>query len=827
MSLKSRFLTLSMKEQIFFAIIVLTCFCILVVFAICCSLSYEFLRADYKQKKLYFFNKYKEYIESCSYFQNCLLLQYEEIIRRNQKQSWKYHQTIGIYNEFNFFDDYSDAIISYNDKRDKELGSSKTKNNLSALFVLCYTNEIVCSAINNYTLLAYQSLSNTIISHDIFNYFKIPGYNVPLMKTPIFTNVKFYSIISFNGTKIHQKLIEIQNGDTSYINDEKINIYFNKKVEDFISNEINMFKFYFLQELGFFRHMFNKTYNEIISEFQRNTINFYDEKELYNFAKAASGYLSTIDYGNNEISLISFGGKEDFYYCEASLIDNYLYFINKRIANYIDFIFIPLYFGNNTIISPELCFLFKLKQNEYQVDKNSINDLYNEIKKGNSTFESCFINNDLLNSEYDIKDLINLNFTTFLKVTNYFYKGISNLVNKKDKFPFFFMKYSYPNYNVLKDFQSEYLIINQVDFYLYTSFKDPIKYAKHAFQVSQNCFLLIIIIILYIWLVCLFFNLLIYSRVINDWTEPIIKLQEAIESSSITDENIFEYKNDDIINELFSTCKELLSGQIDNNEKKGLKNFNILSIPKDKQKLIDKNIYKKNLIINNDIMNNLIDQQQNMMDFSKNIQLNDPNFNNIDNKNQIKPKKAIKLNNKNVYLSRLSEENLISTISNSNLNKDTLDKNENNDNNIKNKTLEEIENEPYKKLFKVSEYLFYHRSKLDHNNILIIGKNNTINSTIDESKMSKIMSKNNKTINSSLKNFKNSIVRSDFGENNDNSENVHINMLDEENISYLWYIEAKKKNNKSFNYNLDDDYKELFVDFYDNYKYNHDINNKK
>ena len=226
-------------------------------------------------------------------------------------------------------------------------------------------------------------------------------------------------------------------------------------------------------------------------------------------------------------------------------------------------------------------------------------------------------------------------------------------------------------------------------------------------------------------------------------------------------------------------------------------------------------------------MNNLIDQQQNMMDFSKNIQLNDPNFNNIDNKNQIKPKKAIKLNNKNVYLSRLSEENLISTISNSNLNKDTLDKNENNDNNIKNKALEEIENEPYKKLFKVSEYLFYHRSKLDHNNILIIGKNNTINSTIDESKMSKIMSKNNKTINSSLKNFKNSIVRSDFGENNDNSENVHINMLDEENISYLWYMEAKKKNNKSFNYNIDDDYKELFMDFYDNYKYSHDINNKK
>ena len=825
MSLKSRFLTLSMKEQIFFAIVLLTCFCILVVFAICCSLSYEFLKEDYKQKKLYFFDKYKEYIESCSYFQNFCLLQYEEIIRRNQKQFWKYHQTVVNYTDFTNFDNYSDAIISYNDSRDKEISNSKTNNNHSTLFFLCYSNEKNCKENYNFANLVYQPLSNTIISHDIYNYFRIPGYNVPLMNTPIFTNINYSSIFSFNGSKIHQILLEIQNGNSSYINDNRINIYYNKKIEEFISNIYYMFKFYFFQDLGFFRHMFNKTYNEIRDGLKKS-VNYLDDKELYIFTKEASGYLSSIDYGNSEIYLISPGGTGDYYYCETNIIDNYLYFINKRMANFLDFIFIPLYFGNNTIISPELCFLFKLKQNAYQVDNNSINDLYNEIKKGNSTFESCFINNDLLNSELDIKDLINLNFSTFLRVKNNFYKGISNIVNQKYIFPFYFMKYSYPNYNVLKDFQSEYLIINQIDFYLYASFKDPIKYAKHAFQISQNCFFLIIIIILYIWLMCLFFNLLIFSKVINEWTEPIIKLQEAVESSSINDESIFKYKDDDIINELFVTCKELLSGQIDNNEKKGLKNFNILSIPKDKQKLIDKNRYKKNLIINNDIMNNLINQQQNMMDFSKNIQLNEPNFNNSENKNQKKPKKYIKLNNNNIYLSRLSEENLISTISNSNLNKDIIDKDQNNDKNIKNKNIEEKENEIYKKLFKISEYLYYHRSKLEHNNIIIIG-NNTINSTYDESKMSKIISKHNKGVNSSLKNFKNSMNRSDLGENNDNSENVFINMLDEENIGYLWYMEAKKKNNKSFNYNLDDDYKELFMDSQDNYKYAHDINNKK
>ena len=210
------------------------------------------------------------------------------------------------------------------------------------------------------------------------------------------------------------------------------------------------------------------------------------------------------------------------------------------------------------------------------------------------------------------------------------------------------MKYSYPNYNVLKDFQSEYLIINQVDFYLFISMKEPTKYFKYCYQILQNCFFLIIICILYIWFICLFINLLIYSKIINDLTEPILNLQEAIESSKISNENIFKYKNDDIINELFCTCKELLNGQIDNNEK-GLKDFNILSIPKDKQKAIDENIYKKNLIINNDIMNDLINQQQTMMDFSKNIQLNEPN--NDDNINR-KETKINKLKKKHLFLSK-------------------------------------------------------------------------------------------------------------------------------------------------------------------------------
>ena len=216
-------------------------------------------------------------------------------------------------------------------------------------------------------------------------------------------------------------------------------------------------------------------------------------------------------------------------------------------------------------------------------------------------------------------------------------------------------------------------------------------------------------------------------------------------------------------------------------------------------------------------MNNLINKQQNMMDFSKNIQYSDPNYDKIEQKET----KINKLKKKNIFSAKLSEEKYDSLM---NMNINSLENNNINDKNIKNKSLVDKENEPYVKLFKISEFLNYYRKKVEPNNILIIGNN----SIIDDSKMSKMVSRNTK-INNSLKkntNINKSInKKNDLSENssNDNNETIFINMLDEDNMGYLWYMEAKKRNNKSFNYNISDEYKELFMDIKDNYKYNLDV----
>ena len=180
-------------------------------------------------------------------------------------------------------------------------------------------------------------------------------------------------------------------------------------------------------------------------------------------------------------------------------------------------------------------------------------------------------------------------------------------------------------------------------------------------------------------------------------------------------------------------------------------------------------------------MNQLINEQLNMIDFSINININDRN--NIFNFND------------KAYLKKTSRH------SDGNTNDDNQNTNKNNNNNRKIQTdnintlkqnNEEIKREPYKKLFKLSEYLNYHQNKIENNYINII--NNSIKDESKKSNISKI--NNNSNINNSLKNnlkLKNTIIKGDIPRKSDDNENYSINMLDNDDISYLWYMEAKKK----------------------------------
>ena len=168
MSLSSCFLNLSMKQQIGITIIVLTLFSILVILAICCTLLYEILYQDYKNKKNYFH-----------------IMQYEEILHRIQKQILKVEQSPSIFTNFYPLQDYSDYIINMT-HRDTynftELDEKESKENPYFYIISRSPISQIQDALKLFCLVNYQTFTNSLFSYDIYDSFRIPGYGVPIME---------------------------------------------------------------------------------------------------------------------------------------------------------------------------------------------------------------------------------------------------------------------------------------------------------------------------------------------------------------------------------------------------------------------------------------------------------------------------------------------------------------------------------------------------------------------------------------------------------------------------------------------------------------------
>jgi hypothetical protein len=290
MSLQTSFLTLSIKEQICILIIFLTLFSIIVILCLCCSFSYEILKEDYNQKKLYFYDTYKKYIESCFYFQNFCLLQYEEVIKRMQKQIWKFHQSSNIYQlQTNFYNNDFDIVEIFMMFLHENITKKLTSDNKIVLFFSCFYNYngIVINQMCNYIRMnlvqQYPGMSSMPITHDIEEGIRIPGYNTPIMTSPLMVNVNSSFIYCFNPSKIYKNVINICGGTN--IDYTKMDTYHKKKAEKILNYVYSIILIYTnTKELFLFEQMFGKLFNEIQETYDLNKLQTGDPQAFLQFA---------------------------------------------------------------------------------------------------------------------------------------------------------------------------------------------------------------------------------------------------------------------------------------------------------------------------------------------------------------------------------------------------------------------------------------------------------------------------------------------------------------------------------------------------------------
>ena len=752
-------MTLSIKEQVFIIILLSTIFSLIVILCLPCSFSYEILKKDYKRKKKYFYKKYKDYIESCYYYQGYTLLKYEEIIKRMLKEAMKYSIREGL---FNYKSEFMEEYTEQNPVRDLYYNSEDENDNnrTDILYYYCFNeNAELCSKTKDGLKNLYDSLYSLIFTTELYERFKLPELNMPIVDKSLSVNINNSFMFCFDKNTMMKNINESINY-TQYAEDTVNNIM--KHMEDYLD-----FKLFLYNEI------FNKTKIELdILTFISELNNIKPEErhnKIFSFAQTNSGLYSSIQFQNDKSYLLSYNPDSDnYYYFEFYTTSKFLMHTLKLLYNELNMNFIPLFPENNTLFFPEICSFFLLSQSNDVFNEKILDEIMKNIQKGNSTIKDCFFDKDLYKNQKDLIEVLEKNEPSFLNISNIIYQG---LLRTKDKCPLYFMKYSFPSFNTLSNFKSDYLHLDQINFFLLASFKEPVEFSDFILAQYKNLFYLIIILTVYIWILCFFVNIFIFYKVIKQITEPIFKLQEAINTNNIKNENIFKYEYDDTIQELFTTCKELLTRQIDNKQNKKYSSyFNVLDTQNDN--LVDERKYENNLIINNDLINKLKREQQNMMDFSDNVGYN----NKLDNTFKIDI-----YNQNSMSSEKIFDENK-NIINQHKINIKIDDDKE--------------EKEAYKSILKLSDFLYYHRSKNENNIISIKGKSKTNKKQLNKDKDK---AKKKSSIISNIDNIE---------------ENIDINVFDDKDVMYLWYMEEKKTKNKSFNYQTDDDYEELFSDSY-------------
>ena len=707
------FLQLPLKLQINIFLIILFIITLLVVFAFSQSISAMHFQ-NIKNKNLdYFTSMERDIFESEMQFINIVILQYENIIKFFNSEIYHYNsnrtllqyfqnrsyiptniteQRIHVFNNISELNEYPDYNESLSDDEKK-------------LYIYCDANNVdVCNSIIE--LIKVNALSNLNQNKAIRN-FKFPFYgDIPLIDEYIYLLKYFRTIFSGNNTKMKELINRYRNFDNLFI---KINASFIDKDYQYHNN---IFEEYSNNKIKLLELMYNKTFHVFQ---QYKYINNAREKDDY--IKNHSIYFQILDFEKdftyffnswdaNDINII--GGNE--------MISNYLSTILFNISKSLDFIILPINNATKILISKNACYFLIIKQLLYLLIRTNISyddkifeKIFNNIYNGKDITD---INICKLNAYYeDLGEEINLNDDIFNyydlenTIDTYLYKLIKN-----DHGSYIFeMKLTYPNFESLKAFYPNFFNFHQLNFYTFKLSSNLSRIILTFDSYVNNVNYLIILILWFFWLLIAIIFTILISLITPKITKPIERLTQIINlnANDFKNKKIFEYDLDDDINKFFSLCKNLIDGEMINND---LKLNEILE-----DKTLDDS-YNNNMIINNKMILELIENQKCLSNNDKNIfLLKEVNYSDKKKKTIRSPKIKSKKINKNI--NHLDVIKLISLNDGENSERNSIVSSKIKENKPdlysynKEEDTETNNLKLYEELIKITDYVFYGKEK--------------------------------------------------------------------------------------------------------------------
>ena len=571
MSIKGRFLQMEISQQIRITLYIIS-FCSTIFFVglfIC--YSYQVIEQSYQQQKEYFLNMKSSEGTSMMFFQNVNLLLYEETVKLMINQIYNYFYAKQFYiSKILFNESYINQHI-YNYQSSIESNDS---------FFYC-ANE---NDDNHYNKTYFENnLIKALPIVKIIQNQKSIIFNKSFLSEFVIYDKENNIIFSMNKTKIKHTI----NDDNIFNSND--NIFF----QNLAKKHYERMLYFFQLKVSGLLPMLDLLYYKLMKHFE----NYYNKtsKEIYSNYTYLLSYLTktqpVINYNHSLISIIdNINISEVNMIVYNELAYNYINEIFSLIYSFQDkFVAIPVY-DDDTLFCKSSCFYFLLFQKFIQnqnISNDDIEKISNSIISGISKIEECFIS---VNNKYIqfLFDDINNNSIFFFQKQNV------RLFNRTGYKMYEILKYGYPSYRGLFLFNPIYIFDNHFYVYLFINFIRINKQINNLKQVLFNCYLGIIICCFILWMIIIIIIIIIEKNISFEVTHPIKKLKQCIETMNLMDDKIFEYPEDNSINELFKTCKELLKGDLYQKKKKTKENYEEL------------NIKNQNLIINNKIISDMI-----------------------------------------------------------------------------------------------------------------------------------------------------------------------------------------------------------------------------
>ena len=712
MSLIERFLKLPLKFQINLSLIFILLITIILVFSFSEALilmNYSYIKSE---RKKYFLNMEQSLIENDINFINICLLQYENIIKLFNSQIYHYLNNETIVQDF-----YEKNKIPLNLSRNK-IVVIKNKSDLDnypeynesipdnekKVYIYCGAKESgICRKIID--LIRANALIYLYLYKGIRE-FKIPFYGRQRLMNEYSLFFKKYStFISINNTKMKDYMSD--DGDI----DEMLDLINSLSKNDYNFNK-RFFDEYIKNNIITMELMYNKIYY-IFDDYK--LLNDTYVKENYIMDKSiyfqTLEYTSDITYFDNtwNISKARITGAN-------SVIPNSLGWILLNIYKKLDIVVLPINNFSKKLFSKNLCYFFIYKQYYYLLNKNDISsqdkleEIINAINNDEniSDIKVCKLDNYF----NDISEYININneFFYYYDLKNIYDSYLYKLFKSDSRSYLFEMKSSFPNFESLKLFSPNFFTFSQIDFYSFSFGSNLSRIISSSEEFITNVNYFIIIVLWFFWIIIIIIFIIIILIVIPTITNPIVRLTQIINLNDSKNENIFEYKLDDDINKFFSLCKNLINGEMINNE---LKLNEIL----EDQDLFD-NSANNNMIINNKMILELIENQKCINDNNKNIFLfKEGNAN--ENKRDKSNNKLAKIRNRNfnefdnndvIKLISVNDEEIYSQ-KNSKKSKEIKEENEELYSKLDEDDLEANNLKLYEDLIKITDFVFYGKEK--------------------------------------------------------------------------------------------------------------------